>query len=292
MSTQFCFLVAVFLSLFTSIISFKSLSYSNTLINQYVPIDINRVTTNTALSMAFQTKSYNDKEMNSIKSIRIKKYREIDDNNIISNDKDLSMRHDWLIHYIVLLEFRNQYGHCNVPVNYICECYISNLSRRDRDSERVEESGGDYHYKARLGSWLRIQRLAKKDQICRKLTPQREALLQQLCNDGSFVWDATQYNALNKNKIKSDIEWYRHYTAILHYYEQYGHCNVPAREMYRCTLPGMDTDGGTYEYYSHLGRWLHTQRQAKKGIHSTILQLQPVREALLQKLVDQNKLRW
>ena len=80
------------------------------------------------------------------------------------------------------------------------------------------------------------------------------------------------------------IEWDIHYAALLTYYNKYGTCKVPFKEDYACKLEGLGENGSVYEYVGKLGRWLGTQRQAKKG-HK----LKPERRAKLQKLVDEGK---
>jgi hypothetical protein len=101
-----------------------------------------------------------------------------------------------------------------------------------------------------------------------------------------LIWNATEHRG-NKKLAVSD--WNRHYSALVDYGRQNGHCNVPQCQSYECTLPGMGDDGGDYHYKGRLGIWLCTQRQSKKGMRSA---LAPEREELLQELVDQGILLW
>ena len=85
--------------------------------------------------------------------------------------------------------------------------------------------------------------------------------------------------------MQGDIDWPRHYAALLLYKELHGHCNVPRSVTCECVLPGME-GVSDYEYRGKLGEWVHNQRQAKKGTQRSY-KLTPEREALLQKLVDE-----
>ena len=86
--------------------------------------------------------------------------------------------------------------------------------------------------------------------------------------------------------MQGDIDWPRHYAALLRYKEEHGHCNVSRSVTCECVLPGKGDDGvSDYEYRGKLGEWVHTQRSAKKGQGGC--KLTPEREALLQKLVDE-----
>jgi hypothetical protein len=80
------------------------------------------------------------------------------------------------------------------------------------------------------------------------------------------------------------VDWNTHYSALLHFCNNNGHCKVPRRLVYQCELPkGLTPEDGTIHYTGKLGRWLDDQRKAKKGKRSRLL---PEREALLQRLVD------
>ena len=47
-------------------------------------------------------------------------------------------------------------------------------------------NGGNYHYKGNLGMWLKYQRTAKRGQSYCKITPEHEALLQKLVDEGKL----------------------------------------------------------------------------------------------------------
>ena len=83
---------------------------------------------------------------------------------------------NWPRNYAALLEYYKEHGTCNVPVKAVYEC----------DLEGLGEDGGMYHYVGNLSTWLNHQRMAKKGNG-RKLTPEREALLQKLVDEGMYV---------------------------------------------------------------------------------------------------------
>ena len=70
-----------------------------------------------------------------------------------------------------------KHGTCNVPYNAVYEC----------DLEGLGENGCMYHYVGNLGAWLSTQRSAKKGKGSYKQTPEREALLQKLVDDGKYL---------------------------------------------------------------------------------------------------------
>jgi hypothetical protein len=72
----------------------------------------------------------------------------------------------WKKNYDALLAFGDIHGHCNVP------------QKKKSDNSDSEE--------AVLGRWLHAQRYAQKK---RKLSPEREAMLQSLVDDGKLYWD-------------------------------------------------------------------------------------------------------
>ena len=94
-------------------------------------------------------------------------------------------------------------------------------------------------------------------------------------------------NACDVNKKQGDIDWPRNYAALLEYYKEHGTCNVPQDAVYECDLKGLGEDGGVLHYVGNLGRWLHTQRQAKKGQGNN--KITPERQAWLQKLVHEGE---
>ena len=81
-----------------------------------------------------------------------------------------------------------------------------------------------------------------------------------------------------------------HYSALLEFYKEFDTCNVPQRSTYECDLPGMGENGGNYHYNGTLGRWLHDQRQLKKGKNHT--KVTSDRLAQLQILVDEGKFEY
>ena len=81
----------------------------------------------------------------------------------------------WNANYAALLEYYKKHGTCNVPCKAVYECDLEGLG---------EEDGGVYHYVGNLGFWLDRQRKAKKGKGTYKQTPEREALLQKLVDEG------------------------------------------------------------------------------------------------------------
>ena len=84
---------------------------------------------------------------------------------------------NWPRNYAALLEYYNEHGTCNVPHKAVYEC----------DLEGLGEEGSVYHYAGNLGIWLRSQRQAKKNIRNRKITPERQALLQKLVDEGMCI---------------------------------------------------------------------------------------------------------
>ena len=87
-------------------------------------------------------------------------------------------------------------------------------------------------------------------------------------------------------KAKGDIDWPRHYAALLEYEKEHGHCNVQKADSYTCILRGLGEGGSEFEYSGNLGSWLSAQRSMKKGTAGNT-RLRADREVLLQQLVDQ-----
>ena len=81
---------------------------------------------------------------------------------------------NWPRNYAALLKYYEEHGTCNVNRKAIYEC----------DLEGLGEDGGVYHYVGNLGQWLNRQRMAKKGTGKDKITPEREALLQKLVDEG------------------------------------------------------------------------------------------------------------
>jgi hypothetical protein len=78
--------------------------------------------------------------------------------------QDDSLSQSWNRNYQRLIEFGQQFGHCNVASNYRVP--------------RVEESG--------LGMWLSSQRRRWKKGL---LLPERQTKLQELVNAGLMKWE-------------------------------------------------------------------------------------------------------
>lgn len=190
---------------------------------------------------------------------------------------------DWPRHYAALLQFYNEHGTCNVPSYAVFECILPGMG----------DNGDDYRYHGKLGSWLRNQRQSRRGKNRSKITPEREALLQVLVDEGKFYWkcdNSTLQPSAAKQNTSGTNEWKRHYAALLKYYEENGTCNVPCSTIYECNLEGMGDNGEDYFYNRKLGTWLNNQRKARKGVMCK--KLLPEREAQLQTLVDEGKLVW
>ena len=102
---------------------------------------------------------------------------------------------------------------------------------------------------------------------------------------GSLVWEAEGVSAVSQKQ--GELDWPRHYAALLDYYNEHGTCNVPTSTVYECVLPGMSDQGEDYHYKGKLGAWLKNQRQSRRGV--TRSKITPEREDLLQLLVDEGK---
>jgi hypothetical protein len=181
----------------------------------------------------------------------------------------------WHGHYAALLEYCKEHGHCNVPKQATYECMIN-------------EGGSIIRYQGHLGSWLCYQRrLKKKEQS--KLQPDREALLQQLVDEGFLQWDISR----GKHTQQSSIPWPDHFAALMEYCKEHGHCNVPKKVWYECLLPPTTLSPGK-QYCGPLGSWLQAQKQrAKRQLTGTVgaTDPHPERAAMLQHLVDEGKIQ-
>ena len=94
---------------------------------------------------------------------------------IHSIDKTNANDSGWGRHYAALLKYGEEYGTYNIPKKDSFDCVLPGMG----------EDGGDFHYRNKLGSWLCTQRQARKGTLgTHKLTPEREALLQQLVDEG------------------------------------------------------------------------------------------------------------
>ena len=81
---------------------------------------------------------------------------------------------NWPRNYAALLEYYKEHETCNIPKRAKYEC----------DLEGLGEDGGVYHYVGNLGQWLKDQRNANRGNGNRKITPERQALLQRLVDEG------------------------------------------------------------------------------------------------------------
>ena len=120
--------------------------------------------------------------------------------------------------------------------------------------------------------------------------PYHSYLYLEFMRIGCLLWDNSCMSATVKMKKQGDLDWPRHYAALLVYHERYGHCNVHKKfkfEDFVCTLKGMGPDGSDVEYRGKLGTWLANQRAFHRGRRGEKRLLLPDREALLQKLVDE-----
>lgn len=181
----------------------------------------------------------------------------------------------WDDHYQALLEYCNQVGDCDVPI--------------DLEFESVLPSSGR-QYRGQLGIWLLTQKLSKLG-VYEPLSDERDQQIQQLMDEGRM-------NSLVDTElvlpVGSDLSWLAHYAALLHYACNNGHCNVPYTALYECDLPWLDEDGDSLaSYHDQLGVWLFNQRLSRRsGVRGNSPPLLPEREALLQQLVDEGLLLW
>jgi len=81
--------------------------------------------------------------------------------------------YDWATHYAALLDYRANVGNCNLKQRAIYDCVLPGLG----------EGGSDLHFVSKLGLWLNDQRKFKRAET---LSPEREALLQQLADEGMY----------------------------------------------------------------------------------------------------------
>jgi hypothetical protein len=83
----------------------------------------------------------------------------------------------WPRHFAALMHFYSARGHCNIPTREKYSCVLEGLG----------PDGGALEYSGNLGSWVDYQRRCKKGTAggCR-LTPDREAMLQALVDEGEL----------------------------------------------------------------------------------------------------------
>ena len=192
--------------------------------------------------------------------------------------------HTWQRSYEALLEYGSRHnGDCNIPQAEEFDCYLPIDENEPIVPSNPLTSTGAYHYVGKLGKWLDNQRTARKQAMLHgadvkhrvledgtkifrtPLLPDREGLLQKLVDDGKLSWDNSMKQVAMIYKTEGEIIWKRHFAALNHYYDTYGHCNIAQRQVYECELPGLGPNGSTYPYKAHLGIWLDNQRNAKKG---------------------------
>jgi len=220
----------------------------------------------------------------------------------IPRNRQIELDAYWDRHMAALLEYGQVKGHYNVPFAaiYESEAYVGSL-----------------------GNWVHLQRLAKSG-IGRKLNTRQEAALLKLEEAGKFsfgggdVVDVTTAGsqdttanataataplvstssssatagtvtgaASNINIDTNELPWETHFTALLQYQIQHGHCNVPFDCVYTCILP--EENGPGIRYSHALGVWLYQQRVWKSSKHNRLAAAQ---EFSLQKLVDEGHLLW
>jgi hypothetical protein len=85
---------------------------------------------------------------------------------------------NWPRNFAALLRYGEEYKTCNVPSKAVYECILPGMG----------DNGTDFQYMGRLGVWLNNQRRAKKGTHgSRRITPDREALLQMLVDEGEAI---------------------------------------------------------------------------------------------------------
>jgi len=227
---------------------------------------------------------------------------------LLWNPSASSLRHTWDTHHAALLEYGRQNGHCNVPHMLTYEC---NLLHTAEDGTVTS-----IPYKGNLGFWLSSQRQYKKNNDALESTntnngtsstttgkPKRQstilseprlAKLQALVDEGKLLWDASSLKpsgpAHSNKDYTNEQSWSLYLAALKVFVQDHGHCDVPLKEIYECTLPGMKEDGSDATFSGLLGDWWSHQRQShkgKSGKKDAVSLLPPDHEELLQKLVDQ-----
>ena len=192
----------------------------------------------------------------------------------------------WPTNYAALLKYKELRGHCNLTKSASFRCTLKGPNDED------------IPYAGPLGKWLSDQKQLVAEGIARRgLTDDRMALLKALVDDGSLNWpdvvfpvilqvpatgtasaDSTfiddeddddeeeglkadsgeAYKELTTPPKCDDPDWWRHYQALLHYYQTFGHCNVPPDFFYECTVTM--PDGEEVAYHDTLGEWLSIER--------------------------------
>ena len=83
----------------------------------------------------------------------------------------------WVQNVAALKKYGEKHGDCNVPAKAAFECVL----------EGMGEDGGDVPYSGNLGTWLKTQRCKKKGTNKPALTPEQEAVLQELVDQGTIL---------------------------------------------------------------------------------------------------------
>eukprot|EP01041_Mallomonas_annulata_P005558 gene5558-11188_t len=164
-------------------------------------------------------------ELNKLREQRRNEYPDDDDD---GKEDD----NNWNIRYDLLLEYKRQHGHCNVPSLLIYHCSDGN--------------------KIGLGNWLVEHR--EKLKRNKRLKIHRKKKLQRLVDEGSLSLS-----------VLDDV-WNQHYNALLSYGESHnGDCNVPISFVW--TLPnGTDIKLGNWlrnQFYYNRRKELRKDRMEK-----------------------------
>lgn len=189
---------------------------------------------------------------------------------------------DWKIHFAALLHFYTKFGHCKVPRSLLYQCEIA-----------VDETG-----QVMLGKMnsLFADVVPKNDY---KSSNDEDATSTGAEAVAGAVSDATNAEGICKVEedynSKSDEVSPRQPSQstasqkpLIDSSEVGELSNVQSLSASTAVVDGAKPCK-TISYASKLGRWLDDQRKARKGKRTKLL---PVREALLQRLVDNGSLLW
>jgi len=98
------------------------------------------------------------------------------------------------------------------------------------------------------------------------------------------VWDISR----GKHTSQTSIAWKDHYLALIEYSLIHGHCNVPKKDWFDCTLQATATSPAR-RYHGHLGGWLFMQKVKFNGPTSSS---SADKVAQLKQLVDEGMVVW
>ena len=77
-------------------------------------------------------------------------------------------------------------------------------------------------------------------------------------NVGFLTWNICRGKYANQS---TSITFMDHFTALLEYSKQYGHCNVPKKDWYQCIIPITEYNPGVEKQYNApLGSWLYVNK--------------------------------